>query len=59
VVAFEGLMMGARTCYIDTVKDLGFMIELITANPVAAHVFAQFRSAAQDWDGRDPIRTLG
>jgi hypothetical protein len=58
-VVFEGLMMGARTCYIDTVKDLGFMIELITANPVAAHVFEQFRAAAQDWDGRDPIRTLG
>jgi hypothetical protein len=58
-VAFEGLMMGAKTCYIDTVKTLGFMVELITANPVAAHVFEQFRSAAQGWDGRNPIRTLG
>jgi len=58
-VVFEGLMMGAKTCYIDTVKKLGFMVELITANPVAAHVFAQFRNAAQGWDGRDPIRTLG
>jgi hypothetical protein len=59
VVAFEGLMMGARTCYIDTVKTLGFMTELITANPVAEHVFAQFRDASIGWDGRDPIRTLG
>jgi hypothetical protein len=59
VVAFEGLMMGAKTCYIDTLKTLGFMTELITANPVAAHVFEQFRIASVDWDGRDPIRTLG
>jgi hypothetical protein len=34
-MAFEGLMMGARTCYIDTSPTLGFMTELITANPVA------------------------
>jgi hypothetical protein len=58
-VAFEGLMMGAKTCYIDTVKTLGFMVELITANPTAAYVFEQFRKAAENWDGRDPIRALG
>lgn len=58
-MAFEGLMMGAQTCYIDTVARLGFMIELITANPVAAHVFQQIRDAAVEWDGADPIRTLG
>lgn len=58
-LAFEGLMMGARTCYIDTVSTLGFMTELITANPIAAQVFAMFRDAADGWDGSDPIRTLG
>lgn len=58
-MAFEGLMMGARTCYIDTIGTLGFMTELIAANPVAEHVFAQFRQAAEGWDGRDPVRTMG
>lgn len=58
-VAFEGLMMGAKTCYLDTVKALGFMTELITANPVAEMVFGEFRKAAQGWDGSDPIRRLG
>jgi len=58
-LAFEGLMMGARTCYLDTVSTLGFMTELITANPVAEQVFAMFRDAAQGWDGSDPIRSLG
>jgi hypothetical protein len=58
-LAFEGLMMGAKTCYLDTVKTLGFMTELITANPIAEAVFGEFRKAAQNWDGSDPIRRLG
>jgi hypothetical protein len=57
-MAFEGLMMGAKTCYIDTSPTLGFMTELITANSVAEAVFGQFREASQGWDGKDPIRTL-
>lgn len=58
-LAFEGLMMGARTCYFDTVRELGFMTELITANPVADMVFGQIRQASEGWDGRDPIRSMG
>lgn len=57
-VAFSGLMMGARTCWIDTTATLGFMVELIEANPVADAVFEQFRSAARDWDGSSPLRSL-
>lgn len=58
-MAFEGLMLGAKTCYIDTSPMLGFMTELITANPVADSVFSQIRQAAEGWDGKDPIRSMG
>ncbi len=58
-MAFEGLMMGARTCYIDTISTLGFMTELITANPIAEQVFAAIRASSEGWDGSDPIRTMG
>jgi hypothetical protein len=58
-MAFEGLMMGARTCYVDTTKTLGFFTELITANPVAEQVFGALKAASEDWDGRDPIRSFG
>jgi len=44
---------------VDTTPTLGFMVELIEANPIADSVFEQFRIAAQGWDGRDPVRTLG
>jgi hypothetical protein len=57
-VAFSGLMMGARTCWLDTTATLGFMVELIEASPVADAIFARFRAAAESWDGTDPIRTL-
>ena len=57
-VAFEGLMMGSRTCWVDTAPTLGFMVELIDSNPVADSIFAQFRNAAENWDGSDPVRTL-
>jgi hypothetical protein len=58
-VAFSGLMMGFPVCWVEPKPSLGFMVELITANPVADAVFAQFRTAAGNWDGRDPLRTLG
>lgn len=58
-MAFEGLMMGARTCYIDTLGTLGFMTQLITANPIADKVFGEIRRAAVDWNGKEPIRKLG
>lgn len=58
-VAFEGLMMEAKTCYLDTVERLGFITELIQVNSFADDVFRKIRSASVAWDGRDPIRPMG
>jgi hypothetical protein len=58
-VAFSGLMMGNRVCWLDTTSTLGFMVELIEANPVADAVFGQFRTAAAGWDGKEPVRRMG
>lgn len=58
-VVFSGLMKGAPVCWLDTMATLGFLTELITANPLKEQVFAMFRDAAENWDGVDPIRTLG
>jgi hypothetical protein len=57
-VVFSGLMKGAPVCWLDTAGTLGFMTELITANPLKEQVFSKFRDAAESWDGVDPIRTL-
>ncbi|MFV8816157.1 VOC family protein [Haliea sp. E17] len=58
-VVFSGLMKGAPVCWLDTVAKLGFMTELMTANPLKEQVFAQFRAAAESWDGKDLVRRVG
>lgn len=58
-LVFHGLMMGFPVCWVEPKPSLGFMVELITANPVADAVFGQFRAAAANWDGRDSLRVLG
>ena len=55
---FSGLMKGAPVCWMDTVDTLGFLTEIITANPLKEQVFAQFREAADNWDGMEIYRTL-
>jgi hypothetical protein len=57
-IVFSGLMKGAPVCWLDTASTLGFMTELITANPIKEKIFAKFREAAASWDGKEPIRTL-
>jgi hypothetical protein len=52
-------MMGHRVGWLDTTATLGYMTEIITANEIADAVFARFREAAKNWDGKDPVRTLG
>ena len=58
-IAFSGKMMGSPVCWIEANPSQGFMVEVITKNPVADAVFGQIRAAGQNWDGKDPIRTLG
>lgn len=57
-VVFTGLMKGAPVCWLDTVATLGFMTELMTANPAKEAVFARFREAAASWDGKEVYRKL-
>lgn len=49
---------GNQICWMDTSPELGFMVEIMSANPVFDGFFARIRSAAENWDGRDPIREL-
>jgi Glyoxalase/Bleomycin resistance protein/Dioxygenase superfamily len=57
-IVFSGLMKGAPVCWLDTAGTLGFMTELITANPVKDQIFARFKEAAQNWDGVELITRL-
>ncbi len=59
-VAMEGELPLSRFAYLAT-DDVfsGTMIELIEPQQAMIDLFAQIAEASVDWDGRNPVRTLG
>ncbi|ORA40444.1 hypothetical protein BST20_06525 [Mycobacterium branderi] len=57
-LAFEGQLMGSRTCWVDTSPTLGFMVELLEPSPMRDDAFAAMRAAAQTWDGKHPTASF-
>jgi hypothetical protein len=51
--------MGSRAAYIDTLKTLGGMTEIIEITPPVEEFFGMVQASSQSWDGSDPIRVLG
>lgn len=59
VLAFSGaVVIGGRFAYMDTVAQLGGMIELIEATPGVRELFANLENSAREWDGTDPVRFM-
>jgi hypothetical protein len=58
-IAFSASRQGIRTCWVDTVATLGFMVQLAERSELMDGVFKHIRDAARGWDGSDPIRKLG
>lgn len=56
-IGYRGCFDGKRFCYIDTRATLGHMVEIIEHSAAQDKFFAQLRSAAADWDGRDSLRS--
>lgn len=48
--------MGMRVAYMDTVKELPGMVELIEGNAAFDGFFTPIYRASVGWDGQDPIR---
>lgn len=59
-VAMEGELPLSRFAYLGTDDTFsGTMIELIEPQQAMIDLFAQIAAASVDWDGRNPVRTLG
>ena len=50
---------GGKFAYLNTDVHPGGMIELIEASDVMVGAFEMMRTAAQRWDGSNPVRKLG
>lgn len=57
-IAFECTVGDAPLVYFDTVKSMGHYVELWDNHSVFKDLFLMVEEAAQDWDGKDPIRML-
>ena len=54
--ANRGAVGDIEFAYYDTRPLMGCMLEVVTRGPGIIERFAQIAKAAEDWDGRDPIR---
>lgn len=58
-IAQSGVAGGLRYCYVDTSAALGCMVELLDEYAPMRELFAMVADAAENWDGRDPLRRVG
>ena len=59
-VALEGKLPLSRFAYLETdAMWPGTMIEIIEPQPPMLELFDMIKQAGKDWDGRDPLRSLG
>ena len=54
--AFVCDIAGAELTYFDTVDTVGHFIELWDNNAIFKNLFTLVEEAAQNWDGKDPVR---
>ena len=50
---------GTQFAFIYTVDRLGHMVEVYEASPALTGFYQMVETAAADWDGSNPIRTIG
>jgi len=52
-------LTGTEFAFIDTVAVLGHMVEIYERSDGLVGFYDMVRSSAQDWDGTEPVRSLG
>lgn len=53
------VVFGTRAAYIDTGSANYGMIELIEMSEAVEDFFGAMKKAAENWDGQDPVRSIG
>ncbi|KPM15037.1 VOC family protein [Citromicrobium bathyomarinum] len=58
-IIVEGTFGGARVYYVDPGAGPGGLLEILEKSEQGEQLFTMMRDAARDWDGHEPLRTLG
>ena len=59
IAARAATRSGTEFAFIDAVDQLGHMIEVYERAPELLSFYDMVRNASHDWDGREPLRTIG
>jgi hypothetical protein len=51
--------LGLRFAFADSVAVLGHMLEIYEDRPEMRGFYAMVADATENWDGSDPVRSLG
>ena len=51
-------IFGTRAAYLDSRRDLPYMIELVELNAALEEAFGQMRQTSITWDGERPVRAV-
>jgi hypothetical protein len=57
-IRYGSTRAGMRFAYVATDQHPGGMLELIESNPGLLRFFDKMRQAAQQWDGKEPVRWI-
>lgn len=58
-VVVSGGFGGGKVAYVDMGAGPGSLVEILEPAPGAHDLFAMIKQAGENWDGSDPVRTLG
>ncbi|MEP3052202.1 MAG: VOC family protein [Erythrobacter sp.] len=58
-VVIEGSLGDSRVIYADPGQGPGHLVEILQPGASSPGLFAMIKQAAENWDGSDPVRSLG
>ncbi|MFN2099227.1 VOC family protein [Altererythrobacter sp. MF3-039] len=58
-IMIEGKFGASEVIYVDPGEGPGSLVEILQQDPSGPDLFGMIKAAGIDWDGNDPVRTLG
>ena len=58
-IVIEGALGDSKVIYVDPGQGPGSLVEILQQGEAGPGLFAMIKQAGEDWDGSDPLRSLG
>ncbi|MEL7199492.1 MAG: VOC family protein [Pseudomonadota bacterium] len=58
-IVIEGTLGATKVIYVDPGNGPGSLVEILEQDPNGPDLFGMIKAAGENWDGSEPLRTLG